>query len=113
MSCSVEFVLHINNDIDIVFGSVQYANPTDVNDPWYNDIADMVFSVEDSDGNDVAGATDLEMAYRAASDGFYIGVLPNTVSALLEDGEEYTVHIVSDAAGIDIRVKLPAGYRQS
>lgn len=113
MSCCVSFQLDINNDIDIVLGSVVYANPEDVNDPYYNSIADMVFSVLDSDGNVVSGADELEMEYRTGSDGFYIGVLPNTVSATLSDGDEYEVRIVSDAAGIDIRAKLPAGYRRS
>ena len=103
-------VIPIGNDVDIVFDGVQYKNPTNPALPYHNSISDLAFSLYDENGTVVSGVSPLDMDYRSSSDGFYIGVLPRSVSATLTEDAAYTCKIVSALYGIERHEKCVAKY---
>ena len=80
----------IGADNDVYWDALRYSkNGTYIND------AVMKFSLYDSAGVVVSGASNLTMTYQASSNGDYVGVLPSSVTTGLTEGAAYEIVIVS------------------
>lgn len=81
----------------------------------YVNNAVVTFNLKDANGAIVGGQSGVSMAYVAASNGRYEGVIPNAVTAALTLNAPYTVEITATAGSTVLFRKLScvAKYRSS
>jgi hypothetical protein len=63
-------------------------------------------TIYDDEGIVVVGAESISMAYKAASNGEYYGIMPSSVSLVVD--ECYTVEVVLNQAGDDRTIRWQA-----
>lgn len=79
---------------------VQYTGARDAISGAYLNSGTCTYALLDADGNGVAGGSG-SLSYVAASDGIYRGVIDGAVTALLTEGETYTVRFTFTGGGYD------------
>ena len=99
-------LIYINADNLIEYDGMRRAS-----DETYINDATVTFTLKDSNGNAVTGATTVAMAYVSGSDGKYQGTLDSTVT--LTENAYYTVEFTATSGTLNDfrRLSVQAKYR--